>query len=176
MEEQLKRNEEIKKIKKELRKLPNKKEVESKYVELVRFNIMKLGAWDSSYEGNIKLTKPIKAQGTLESKIILAQYVGLFQTMEYFKSKAIRFPFIVDSPRAKEASYISSKEIIKMIFEINSLPQIILATVDFQDYENDVKCKFCKTVLTEQKRLLNTETYDKYRKTIEDFIELLKSL
>ena len=26
------------------------------------------------------------------------------------------------------------------------------------------------------KRLLNTETYDKYRKTIEDFIELLKSL
>lgn len=176
MEEQLNRNECIKKIEKELKKLPNKKEVESKYVEYVRLNIIKLGAWDPSYEGNIKLTKPIKAQGTLESKIILAQYVGLFQTMEYFKSKTIRFPFIVDSPRAKEASYLSSKEIINMILKIDSLPQIILATVDFQNYEQDIKHKFHKTVFTEKKKLLNKETYDKYREQIEDFMELFKNI
>lgn len=176
MEKQLKKNEEIKNIEKELRKLPNKKEVENKYVEYVRLNIIKLGAWDSSYERNIKLTKPIKAQGTLESKIILAQYIGLFQTIEYFKSKAIRFPFIVDSPRAKEASNISSKEIIDMILKIDSLPQIILATVDFQNYEQDIKHKFHKTVFTEKKKLLNKETYDKYREQIEDFMELFKNI
>lgn len=176
MEKQSKQNEKIKNIEKELRKLPNKKEVESKYAYFVQLNIIKLGAWDSSYEGNIKLTKPIKAQGTLESKIILAQYIGLFQTIDYFKSKAIRFPFIVDSPRAKEASYISSKEIIKLIFEITYLPQIILATVDFQDYENDIKCNFRKTVLTEQKRLLNEATYYEHREQIEDVMELIKKI
>ena len=64
--------EDLKEINKELRKLPNKKEVEEKYVEYVRLNIMTLGAWNPSYEGKIHLLKPIKAQGTLENKIILA--------------------------------------------------------------------------------------------------------
>ena len=64
--------EDLKEINKELRKLPNKKEVEEKYVEYVRLNIMALGAWNPSYEGKIHLLKPIKAQGTLENKIILA--------------------------------------------------------------------------------------------------------
>lgn len=106
--EQSKRTNQIKEIDKELKKLPNKKEIEEKYIEYVRLNIIKLGAWNSAYEGNIKLIKPIKAQGTLENKIILAQFVGLFQTIEYFNSKSIRLPFIIDSPRAKEASYTVS--------------------------------------------------------------------
>ena len=36
----------IKEISKELRKLPNKKEVEEKYIEYARLNIMTLDAWD----------------------------------------------------------------------------------------------------------------------------------
>ncbi|MBS4931760.1 MAG: hypothetical protein KH020_10655, partial [Clostridiales bacterium] len=174
--EQLQRTTLIKNIDKELRKLPNKKEIEEKYVEYVRFNIIKLGAWDSAYEGNIKLIKPIKAQGTLENKIILAQFVGLFQTMEHFKSKSIRLPFVIDSPRAKEASYTSSKDIIKMIFQINSLPQIILATMDFQDFENDMKCKFYKTTLTGKRNLLNSTTYVEYEEKIEGFLGLLRNI
>ena len=58
----------------------------------------------ADYDGTIRLLKPIKAQGTLENKIILAQFVALFQTMEYFKTGATRFSFVVDSPLAKEAS------------------------------------------------------------------------
>ena len=115
-------------INKELRKLPNKKEVEEKYIEQVRLNIMELDAWDPAYDGTIRLLKPIKAQGTLENKIILAQFVALFQTMDYFKGGATRFSFVVDSPRAKEASVASSKEILKMISQMKMLPQIILAT------------------------------------------------
>ena len=171
--EQSQRIDSIKKIDKELRKLPNKKEIEEKYVEYVRLNIIKLGAWNPAYEGNIKIIKPIKAQGTLENKIILAQFVGLFQTIEYFKSKSIRFPFIVDSPRAKEASYISSKDIIKMIFNISSLPQIILATMDFQDFENGLECNYSKTILTKKRSLLNSVTYAEYQEKINELMELL---
>lgn len=173
--EQEEHGREIKEIDKELRKLPNKKDVEENYIENVRLNIIKLDAWNSAYEGNIKLLKPIKAQGTLENKIILAQMIGLFQTMQYFRTNTILFPFVVDSPRAKEASHTSSKDIIKLIFEMDYLPQVILATVDYSDFENEMKRRAKVTVLSEKRKLLNDDTYREYQSTIEQLQELLSS-
>ena len=166
---------EIKEIDKELRKLPNKKEVEKNYIENVRLNIIKLDAWNSAYEGNIKLLKPIKAQGTLENKIILAQMIGLFQTMQYFKTNTILFPLVVDSPRAKEASHTSSKDILKLIFEMDNLPQVILATMDYSDFENEMKISAKVIVLSKKRKLLNSDTYREYQSTIEELQELLSN-
>lgn len=166
----------IKMINKELSRLPNKKEIEDKYIEYVRFNIIHLDAWNPSYEGNIKLIKPIKAQGTLENKIILAQVIGLFQTMEYFKSSAIRLPFVVDSPRAKEASTSSSKEILKLIFEVDMLPQVILATMDYDSYESEINSSANIVVLNEKRRLLNEDDYQIHKDYIEGLTELLKDV
>ena len=166
---------EIKEIDKELRKLSNKKEIEGNYIENVRLNIIKLDAWNSAYDGNIKLLKPIKAQGTLENKIILAQMMGLFQTMQYFRTNTILFPLVVDSPRAKEASHTSSKDILKLIFEMDYLPQVILATVDYSNFENEMKRKAKVTVLSEKRKLLNDDTYREYQSTIEELQELLSS-
>lgn len=166
---------EIKEIDKELRKLPNKKAVEENYIENVRLNIIKLDAWNSAYDRNIKLLKPIKAQGTLENKIILAQMMGLFQTMQYFRTNTILFPLVVDSPRAKEASHTSSKDILKLIFEMDYLPQVILATVDYSDFENEMKRRAKVTVLSEKRKLLNDDTYREYQSTIEELQELLSS-
>lgn len=145
---------EIEEINKEIRRLPNKKDVEGKYIECVRLNIIALDAWNPVYEGNIKLFQPIKAQGTLENKIILAQFVGLFQTMDYFKSSVTRFPFVVDSPRAKEASLTSSKDILNMIAQLEMLPQIILATIDFEAFKDEIKTPTTVITLTEQRKLL----------------------
>ena len=165
----------IKVIDKELRKLPNKKEVEENYIENVRLNIIKLDAWNSAYEGNIKLLKPIKAQGTLENKIILAQMLGLFQTMQYFDTNTILFPLVVDSPRAKEASHTSSKDILKLIFQMDNLPQVILATMDYSDFENEMKKKAKVIVLSRKRKLLNGDTYREYQSAIEELQELLTS-
>lgn len=173
--EQEKHGKKIKEIDKELRKLPNKKEVEENYIENVRLNIIKLDAWNSAYEGNIKLLKPIKAQGTLENKIILAQMIGLFQTMQYFRTNTILFPLVVDSPRAKEASHTSSKDILKLIFEMDNLPQVILATMDYSDFENEMKRRAKVTVLFEKRKLLNGDTYREYQSEIEELQELLSS-
>ena len=173
--EQEKHRKKIKEIDKELRKLPNKKEVEENYIENVRLNIIKLDAWNSAYEGNIKLLKPIKAQGTLENKIILAQMIGLFQTMQYFRTNTILFPLVVDSPRAKEASHTSSKDILKLIFEMDNLPQVILATMDYSDFENEMKRRAKVTVLFEKRKLLNGDTYREYQSEIEELQELLSS-
>ena len=173
--EQEEHGKEIKEIDKELRKLPNKKEVEENYIENVRLNIIKLDAWNSAYEGNIKLLKPIKAQGTLENKIILAQMIGLFQTMQYFRTNTILFPFVVDSPRAKEASHTSSKDILKLIFEMDNLPQVILATMDYSDFENEMKRRAKVTVLSKKRKLLNGDTYREYQSVIEELQELLSS-
>ena len=166
---------EIKEINKELRKLPNKKEVEKNYIENVRLNIIKLDAWNSAYEGNIKLLKPIKAQGTLENKIILAQMIGLFQTMQYFKTNTILFPLVVDSPRAKEASHTSSKDILNLIFEMDNLPQVILATMDYSDFENEMKISAKVIVFSKKRKLLNGDTYREYQNTIEELQELLSN-
>lgn len=165
-------------IKKELRSLPNRKEIEDKYIEFTRQNIIKLGAWNPAYEGSIKLLTPIKAQGTLENKIILAQFVGLFQTMEYFKMQIIRFPFVVDSPRGKEASQESSKEILSMIADIKMLPQVILATIDFDEYKDGLgNVAQNANIITLEKRnsLLSDEDYKTYETEITEMIDLFKA-
>ena len=168
-------NQQLKEIKKELRKLPNRKEVEEKYIEFVRLNIMTLDAWDPAYDGTIRLLKPIKAQGTLENKIILAQFVGLFQTMEYFKTGATRFSFVVDSPRAKEASVASSKDILKMIAQMKMLPQIILATIDYSEFESEMDAPAKVIVLTEKRKLLNDSDFVENEEYITSMAELLKN-
>lgn len=167
-------NQKIKDITKELRKLPNKKEVEEKYIEHVRLNIMTLDAWNPAYDGTIHLLKPIKAQGTLENKIILAQFVALFQTMEYFKTSSTRFSFVVDSPRAKEASVSSSKDILKMIAQMEMLPQIILATIDYFEFEPSMKRQAKIIVLNEKRKLLNEKDYAENQQYIVSMYELLK--
>lgn len=112
-----KKEEEIKSINKQLKQLPNKKETEEKYVEFVRENIIRLGAWNAAYEDNIKLLTPIKAQGTLENKIILA-------TMDYeeFDPQNIRRAYITKlSEKQKllnEETYISNKDQIEEIWEL----------------------------------------------------------
>ncbi|MGL5041750.1 MAG: hypothetical protein ACRC0V_11600 [Fusobacteriaceae bacterium] len=165
----------IKGMSKELKKLTDKKDIEGKYVEFVEANILKLDAWNSAYDGKIKLIKPMKAQGTLETKIILSQFIGLFQTMNFFDSKSMRFPFIVDSPRAKEPSFESSKAILKQILELDVLPQVILATMDFEDFGIEVEGESKITVLSDKRSLLNAPTYQKYKNRIEQFYELLKN-
>ena len=165
----------IRKALKELKSFPSKKEVESKYIEFTRLNIIKLGAWNAAYDGTIKLLSPIKAQGTLGNKIILSQFVGLFQTMEYFKTQTIRLPFVVDSPRGKEASQESSKEILSMIAGISMLPQVILATIDFNDYKDSLGDSAKNaTVITLQKhnRLLDEADYITHEAEIEQLLNL----
>ena len=164
----------IKEIGKELRKLPNKKEVEEKYIEYVRLNIITLDAWDTTYDGAIHLLNPIKTQGTLDNKIILAQFVALFQTMECFKTSATRFSFVIDPPRTKEASISSSKDILKMIAQMEMLPQIILATIDYSKYDSEIETPANIIVLTEKRKLLSESDYVKNQDTIMAISELLK--
>lgn len=166
----------IKEINKAINKLPNKNEVEEKYIEYVRLNIMKLDAWAPEYEGNIHLLQPIKAQGTLENKIILAQFIGLFQTMHYFKSGATRFSFVIDSPRAKEPSLASSKEILKMIAQLNVLPQIILATMDYSLFQSEIETPANVITLTDQRKLLCENDYRDNEAIIIALEELLKNV
>lgn len=171
-----KNEEEITKLTKAIKAMPNKKEIEAKYIEFVKFNIIHLGAWSEKYEKKIKLLHPIIAQGTLENKIILAQVIGLFQTMEYFKTNVIRFPFVVDSPRAKEPSSESSKEILKIISEIDMLPQVILATMDYQDYSEGLPVPAKLIELSEQWHLLNSEDYANNTDEIDSMFSLVKNV
>jgi len=161
----------IRGLNKALRKVEGKKDIEANYVDHVKGNIIRLNAWDASFEGKIKLLKPITAQGSLEGKIVLSQYVGLFQTMDGIRSSVIRFPFVVDSPRGNEASDASSRDILNMIAGIRSLPQVILATVDYDKYKVSEDAKVIR--LTDMRKLLDETSYAERQEEIENLYGLL---
>lgn len=166
----------IKNIRKELRDLPQKEEIDKKYIEDTRYNIIKLGAWNQEYEGKIGLLKPLKGQGTLASKIILAQYVALFSTMQAFLIDNLRFPFVVDSPRSKEPSKKSSEEILNLILGIKSLPQIILVTMDFLEFDTIEKGNVNLLELNSSKALLNRDEYVSDSEYIENIVGMFRNL
>lgn len=168
---------ENKNLEKEKRKIKDKKLVDAKYEEYLHSDLTSLGAWNSTFEKKLKISEPLKAQGTLSSKIILSQYTALYKTMNSLSIDSIpRFPFVIDSPRTKEASKLSSKEILDLILNIESLPQTIIVTVDFKDYVNP---EFNNTninivTLTKQFELLNNHDYESYSSDINNMYNLLK--
>lgn len=166
---------EIKDINKELLKLPDKKEIEEKYISFVKQNIITLGAWAQEYNEKIKLLKPLSAQGSLMPKIILSQYNGLFQTIADMYSSVIRFPFVVDSPRNMESSFSSSKEILTMIAKITSLPQVIVATVDYDLFGIEDGGIAHKVYFADQFCVLNEHTYIERVEEIEGLYQLMTS-
>lgn len=168
---------ENKDLEREKRKISDKKLVDAKYEENLHSDLNSLGAWNYTFGKKSKISKPLKAQGTLSSKIILSQYTALYKTMNSLSIDSIpRFPFVIDSPRTKEASKLSSKEILDLILNIESLPQTIIVTVDFKDYVNP---EFDNTninivTLTEQFELLNKHDYESYSLDINNMYNLLK--
>ena len=166
--------EKIKKISSKLKNLPNKKEVEEKYVGFVKKNLISLGTWEELYAKQLKLLRPLKGQGTLTNKIILAQIIALFQTMDYLRIDSNKFPFIIDSPRGNEASLISSEEILQLIFNINCMPQVILATIDFKHFEKFINSdkKINVVTLEEQYNLLKKTVYNDNKDEIEALHDL----
>lgn len=169
------REDKIKEIDKELKEVPDKKDIEQSYVDHVKQNLIALNAWTQEYDGEIKLLKALNAQGSLLPKIILSQYNGLFQTMNNLSSPVIKFPFVVDSPREKESSINSSKDILNMIAKIDSLPQVILATVDYDMFEVDDGGRANKVYFDKQFAVLNKEEYEKRAKEIEGLYSLMKN-
>lgn len=121
------------------------------------------------------MLKALNAQGSLLPKIILSQYNALFQTMTGINSTVIRFPFVVDSPREKESSVSSSKEILNMIIRIKSLPQIILATVDYDTFGVEDGGEVNKIYLNTQFSVLNESTYIERKDEINGLYHLMTS-
>ena len=142
---------------------------------MAKKNEIALSAWTQEYDGKIKLLKALNAQGSLLPKIILSQYNALFQTMAGMNISVIRFPFVVDSPREKESSVSSSKEILNMIARITSLPQIILATVDYDTFGVDDGGNANKIYLNTQFSVLNEEIYTERAEEIEGLYHLMTS-
>ena len=152
-------NKKLASIRKELRNSVSKKEIEDAYEDYVKANFRKLDIWDDAYTNTIKLLKPVKGQGAQVNKVVLAQYSALFKTIGHFNLENIRFPFVVDSPRTNEPSDLSSKEIISLVFELDMLPQVILATTDFDKYYSDSIEDINFIVLERQWHLLDKPTY-----------------
>ena len=121
------------------------------------------------------MLKALNAQGSLLPKIILSQYNALFQTMAGMNSSVIRFPFVVDSPREKESSVSSSKEILNMIARISSLPQVILATVDYDTFGVEDGGSVNKIYLDTQFSVLNEAMYTERVDEIEGLYHLMMS-
>ena len=110
-------------------------------------------------------------------KIILSQVVALFQTKTFLQMGSNKFPFVIDSPRGNEASLASSKDILQLIFKIDYVPQIILATIDFLKFKNSINYDGTMNIVTldQPHKLLNEDCYKEHAEEIEALYDLLLS-
>lgn len=168
-------NEKLAQINKKMRGLVSKHEMEEVYGGYVKSNLKKLDIWDEDYTNNIQLLKPIKGQGAQVNKIVLAQFSALFKTMEHYRLQQMRFPFVVDSPRTNESSELSSQEIINIVFELKMLPQVILATTDFEKYYSGYIQDFNILTLDRPYSLLDESTYEQKSKLIDRLVAYFNS-
>ena len=77
--------------------------------------------------------------------------------------------------REKESSFSSSKEILNMIAKISSLPQIVLATVDYDTFGVDDGGNVNKIYLDTQFSVLNEAMYTERVEEIEGLYHLMTS-
>lgn len=168
-------NNKLTQIRKKMRSLDSKHEIEDVYREYVKSNFRKLDVWDEEYINNIELLRPIKGQGGQVNKIVLAQFSALFKTMEHYRLEQMRFPFVVDSPRTNESSELSSQEIINIVFELKMLPQVILATTDFEKYYKGDIQDFNIITLDRPNHLLDEGTYEQNRELIDRLMAYFNS-
>lgn len=165
---------EMKKEEKELKRKQNPKKLNERYKnEVVNF-LVELKAWDNRASDKITLLKPYKGQGNLAVKSIIASYLALYKVMEIYAPNTIKFSFIVDSPRSKEASESSSAEILSKISTISNLNQVIIATVDYDKYNSGVSRKINRIFLENPKHLLTKEKYVELNN--EELILLVQSI
>mgnify|MGYP001097648389 FL=1 len=62
-----------------------------------------------------------------------------------------------------------------MIAQMKMLPQIILATIDYSEYESEIEAPANVIVLTEKRKLLNSNDFAKNHEYIISMTELLKN-
>ncbi len=62
-----------------------------------------------------------------------------------------------------------------MIAQMKMLPQIILATIDYSEYESEIEAPANVIVLTEKRKLLNSNDFAKNQEYIISMTELLKN-
>ncbi len=162
-------------LRKQLKNLPKKDDADKLYAEYLHSNLTYLGAWDNGYENNLKILNPLKGQGTLSNKIILAQYISLFMTMDSINQGTVpRMPFVIDSPRGKEASKTSSIDILNLIFKLSSLSQIILITLDFDDFGNSYDEKYNIIRFQDQFNVLQGRDFVEHFEEIQNLFYLLE--
>ena len=95
--------------------------------------------------------------------------------MEHYRLQQMRFPFVVDSPRTNESSELSSQEIINIVFELKMLPQVILATTDFEKYYSGYIQDFNIITLDRPYSLLDESTYEQKNELIDRLMAYFNS-
>ena len=97
------------------------------------------------------------------------------KSMDYMKQSGIpRLPFVVDSPRGKEASKTSSKDILDLIFKVTSLPQTILAIIDFDDFHVDADKVGLIIRFSDEFHVLQQSDFHEHETEIIELDDLLK--
>ena len=153
-----------------------KKEIDIAYKSNLNLSFNNLGI-PLDEMNDVGLMKLANGQGTLSTKIILAQYLALFKTMEKLETNAPHFPFVVDSPKAKEAVGESVNFIFEQLSYLNIPSQIIISTVEFD--KSLLKTEMSNihtTVLSEKFALLNSKQYAENENKINDYLAIMNHI
>lgn len=169
-------SERIKEYNKRLRTMKSQEDIDASYAKNLKQRLISMNCWSENHADKLKLLKPIFAQGTQKNMVVLAQNLALFDVIFEEQTAQTLFPFVIDSPRANETDDNNSRIIIEQILGLTSMPQVILATLDFDRYYQGDKTGYKIITVTRERALLDTQIYMDNAQTISNYMGMFRSL
>ncbi|MBY0120925.1 hypothetical protein [Bacillus sp. S/N-304-OC-R1] len=147
---------------------------DSRYREILSENLIRFNTNEHSLPKNFTIGKNFKASGSGQVRVNLARVYSFIKLLEEYNQNGLKLPLVIDSPKGGEQSISNSELILELLTEKAHISnQIILATIDFEDFYTGDKKQFNIIKLKNNEySLLSKEDYMANKKTIDFYISL----
>ena len=142
--------------------------IEKKYYEYMMEARTKFGLNELSPENFKKLTGSVDASGSNKNIATIVWYIAILELRKLFNKEAIEFPVVFDSPNNVETDNVKRYGLIQYVSDKCSSGQLILSLLGFEKKDIETEQPINVITLTNEKyKLLDSESYEKYKDLLE---------
>ncbi|WOI41313.1 MULTISPECIES: AAA family ATPase [Bacillus] len=159
--------EDLKEDLKEFEDKKRKKEIRTKYFNLMQSNLMKLDVLTMSEKSYKSITSKIAETGSGKPRALLAYYFSILEIMKEY-STSVFCPIVIDSPNQQDQEKANLDKMLDFIIEKKPEgSQLILGLVEM----NEINLEGKTLILNEKYSLLGKSDYPTISVEIKDLLE-----